>query len=394
MKPISRSGTLAIACGIFLALGLLVAALGPALPDLAQNAGSTLAALGAVYTALFSGAFLAQLVVGPLSDRLGQRPLVVAGMVLIGAGMFGISLSGSLTLTLACAAVAGLGHGTLIVVMHVLIAQLFSTGSVSALNLINVFFGVGAVSGPALAGLALQRWETALPVLWFGGGLLLAQLALVPLMATGSLPARAAGVAPQQIQIYKIPALWLLGILLFVYIGLESGVGGWTTAYLERSAGLTKASAAWAASGFWLALTGGRVAGAIIGTRMPPTRLLQISVAGSLAGGLAFALGSGNGPISIGAILLMGFCFGPVFPTTVSLTTASFPQAQGSATSLVVAIGNTGGIVLPWLLGFLLERSPQASALLVLACAIALAAILALYTLLRSHRPTAQPNVA
>src|SRR5262245_9768551 len=173
MNKLSARGTMASSCARFFALGLLTAAIGPALPDLAARSGSGLAAVGAVITALFLGALVSLLVAGPLNDRLGQRPVLLAGVVLLALGTLGLAASHELSLMLACAVVAGLGHGAIDVSTNVLIAEVFATRSAAALNLLNVFFGLGAVAGPAVAGLTLRLWGTALPALWLGAGLAL-----------------------------------------------------------------------------------------------------------------------------------------------------------------------------------------------------------------------------
>ncbi|HEY1013339.1 MAG TPA: MFS transporter [Herpetosiphonaceae bacterium] len=394
MKPLSRTGTLAVSWTLFFGLGLLVAALGPAIADLATRTGSTVVEAGGVLTALFCGGFAAQLAIGALSERIGQRALLFAGALCYGGGMLGMALSPALPLTLACGVVTGLGHGTLVVVMHVLIAQLFPERSVSALNLLNVFFGVGATLGPVVARQALQEWGSALPALWIGAGLMFIQLPFIPLLATrpdvaAHADGGAQGGAPRA-RVYGLPALWLFGLMLFLYVGAESGVGSWATRYLERSTAIKPADAAFVASGFWLALTVGRMLGAALGTRLSSAALLQLCLGGAALGGVVFALSPGNLALSSAAILLLGVCFGPVFPTTLALVSATFPQAQGVATSAIVAMGNGGGIVLPWLIGLLLERAgPPASALLVMVATLSMAAIFTAYRLRRRGAPEA-----
>ena len=81
MNQLSARGTMAASCMIFFALGVITGALGLALPDLAANASSSLATIGAIFTALFLGGFIMQLIAGSLNDRLGQRP------VLLGIGL-------------------------------------------------------------------------------------------------------------------------------------------------------------------------------------------------------------------------------------------------------------------------------------------------------------------
>ncbi len=72
-------------------------------------------------------------------------------------------------------------------------------------------------------------------------------------------------------------------------------------------------------------------------------------------------------------MLLLGFCLGPIFPTALAITTASFRRAPGTAASVVIALGSLGGTLLPWLQGVLMERvSPAASVLLVAAGMLAM----------------------
>lgn len=371
MKTLRARATLAVACGLLLAFGIIIAGLGPTLPDLARHTARSLKALGGVFTALFVGAFVAQLVVGPLNDHLGQRggqrwPLL-AGALLLALGTLGMTVSRSLPLLLCCAAMAGVGQGTLVITAHVLVAGLFPKRPAAALNLMNVFFGVGAVTGPAVAGLALRHLGSALPALWLGAGVLLALALLIPFVAVPSRQAPAQDRAAGSVRVYGAPVLWILGILLFAYVGVENAMGGWTATYLERATGMAPDRAALVTAGFWLALTCGRLVGAALGTRVSPAALLRISLGGSVAGGALLVIGSGLVP-SVAAMLLLGLCFGPVFPTAMAITTATFARASGTAASMVVALGNGGGAVLPWLQGALLaEHGPRAGAWLILA---------------------------
>jgi fucose permease len=150
------------------------------------------------------------------------------------------------------------------------------------------------------------------------------------------------------------------------------GFAAWLTVYMITSAKLAPVAAALVASGFWLALTLGRALGAWLGLRLAPQSLLGISLVGLLAAA-ALLIGSvGNLERSVAGVLLFGLSCGPVFPTLLALVTAT-TRGSGAAASLVLALGNSGGLVVPALLGWLLNRyGPTSTAGMLLGAALAM----------------------
>jgi fucose permease len=194
---------------------------------------------------------------------------------------------------------------------------------------------------------------------------------------------------------YSAPALWALGGLLLLYVGIEVGVGSWAITYLDRAASVPAEQAALAASGYWLALTGGRLAGAGIGTRLGSRGLLTLALSGALAGGLVLLLSGGNAAVMVVGLLLIGLSFGPVYPTMVARTAATFPHATSRAGAAVMAMGSVGGIVLPWLLGWTLESGgPYASISVAAAGTLAMLALHAAPQLTRARARRAAARLA
>src|SRR5204862_6656335 len=116
---------------------------------------------------------------GRASGRFGQRGVLAAGMLLVGSGGIGVTFGRSLPILLAGALLFGFGFGGVLAAGNVLVGQLFSTRSAAALNGVNLFFGVGSMLGPAIAGLAGLRLGAPQTAIWGGAGLL---LALVPIV--------------------------------------------------------------------------------------------------------------------------------------------------------------------------------------------------------------------
>jgi fucose permease len=351
---------------IFLGLGLITAGIGPILPELARQNRADLASIGAVFTALFMGSLTAQLVAGPIGDKFGRRPLITGGLLVLGLGTLGMTQTSQLFITLACAALAGFGHGAVDLGGNVLIADTFEGKSVSALNLLNVFFGIGAISGPAISSLALAHWQTGLPALWLGAGLVLLSIlpfGLVKIKTTDSakLPTEK-GKEPSP---YRSYLLWVLAAFLLLYVGIENGVGGWAAAYMQQTAQIPAEQAALVASGFWLALTVGRILATFLGAKQSSYTVLSLSLGCSILGAILFPLSTGWTAGAIGGVMLMGLGFGPIFPTSMAIIASLFERARARAAGLAIALGSLGGMILPWVQGVLLQNyGPLAAALL------------------------------
>lgn len=380
MARLSRRATLGLVCGVYAGAGLCLSSVGPSLPALAENVGQEVATVGAQFTAFSAGTVLVQFAAAPLGERLSQRAVLGAGALLLGLGMLGESLSRGLGWLLAFALLGGLGFGCVLAGSVLLVARLFAARGASALNLVNLFFGVGSIAGPLLAGLARARVDRPELALMAGAALL---LALAPALrwadeAPGRTARdRAAGPVPWGL-------VTLLGVLLLIYSGTEIAVGGWAALYLETSAGMGPAQVALAVSGFWLALTAGRALGALLGLRVGPRALLGGFLALMLLAAVLLALSVGSAAGSALALALLGLACGPVFPTTMALV-AAVSAGRGAAASLALGIGNLGAGTIPPLLGVVLSGAgPRAGTLLIVVAAGLLLGLLGLVGLL--HR--------
>src|SRR5262245_51823194 len=98
---------------------------GPALADLADNTGSTLAAVGGIFSGLFFGALLAQTVAGGIYDRFGAKPVLLTGITLLGVGTLVYTFSQSLPVLLALSLFTGIGHGCVDISVTVNISGLY-----------------------------------------------------------------------------------------------------------------------------------------------------------------------------------------------------------------------------------------------------------------------------
>jgi fucose permease len=292
---------------------------------------------------------------------------------------------------LLCALLAGAGQGALDASTNVLVAAVFEEKRVvSAVNLLHFAFGAGAVTSPVLISAASAAWGTPMPALWLAASLGAAVTFAAMRWALDAKPRRVDGVQSSEGSIYARPALWLLSLLLLLAVGVEMGLGGWTTVYARQTTALTGGEIAMLVSAYWLALTGGRLLGAILGVRVTSRALATLSVAGLCLASAMLVLGSGTVAWTVAGTMVAGLSMGPVFPTIVVMGTELFRQAPSRAVTMIIAVSSLGGMVLPPLQGLLLERvSPLASVALVAAACVGM--LLLLTSVMRRARPATSP---
>jgi fucose permease len=229
--------------------------------------------------------------------------------------------------------VLGVGYGALDIGCNQLVAHSEGTRRTAVLNALNGTFGLGAVVGPILVS-TVGRSHLGL---FYGGAAALA-VVVMPLVAqmSGRLPFIAGRSSSRSIGLL---AIFMVAFAL--YVGLETGIGGWMTSHLE-SVGQHSLAAATFTSGFWLALAGGRLLAALVPAAMPEGVIVIIGSAVAAAALLA-ALIPTVAPV---AYILAGLAIAPIFPTGI-VWLAKLRPGDARATSWLFPASMLGGAVVP-----------------------------------------------
>ncbi|MGI8551523.1 MAG: MFS transporter [Dehalococcoidia bacterium] len=341
--------------GGMLLIGIYISALGPGLPSIAARAHVPLAQAGTLFTALFTGGLLVSIGSGHALDRIGRRPILVAGTLVHGLGCLALSFATNWPEALAGGVLLGIGDGTLVVAYHVVFADLARDGAGAALNRLNAFFGIGALLGPGVAALSLLAAGDIRYALWLvaaaqGCAALLLMIVPVPALphVTGE------GEAGRMRDLLRRPLVQLLALLLFLYVGLEVGLGNWTYTYLHERGGFGVATASLLTSGYWLSLTLGRALSPFALRRLSDPHFLLLSTLVAAGSAVALVLLAGWRPAGALCILLVGFGFGPIWPMAFAAGAGAFRQGSGTVSGLLATAGSIGGLLGPWLQGLLL----------------------------------------
>lgn len=356
----------------FIMLGMGTAILGPSMPTLAENTGSTIAQISVLFTASSAGYFVGSVLGGRLYDRFSGHPIMgfLLGIIALGFGL--VPFVPLLWLLVANLFLLGIFQGALDVGGNTLLIWVYRQDVGPYMNALHFFFGVGTFISPIILAQAVL----------FSGDIKMGYLAIALLMLpvlffvvrqpSPSAPTEAEEMADkgQQDPVRRGILIFFTAAILFFYVGAEIGFGGWIYTYALESNLANETTAAYLTSAFWGAFTIGRLVSIPMATRFRPRVLMLTDFIGCLLGMSVIVLLSQSQVALWGGAALVGFSMASVFPTTISLAERRM-TISGRTTSLFFIGVSLGSMLIPWLMGQLIDLTgPQAAMYVVLVALI------------------------
>ena len=302
---------------------------------------------------VYLGIFVASLVVGPLIDHLGNKANLLASSLIVAASMIVFANAQSFP-TAGCAAILlGLGGGGLNTCTNVLVSDLYAAQRGQMLNLLGIFFGVGALSVPLMA--ASLEGHFTIPQLFLFCAVLAAICALCYAVISFP-PARAKPAFSwrELLEVAKYSGVLLLGFILFLESGNEACIAGWTSTYVNAT-GHSPRLATLVLAAYWAALMMSRMLAARVLGGMGKSRLV-VSAAFLSLGGCAVLFSARSLVLLFAGTALIGLSYGPIFPTTLAIAGDRYAQRAGTVFGLLFSIALIGGMMFPWAVGQVSQR--------------------------------------
>jgi fucose permease len=342
--------SIAAYCGMLI-FGIVMALLGSILPLLSQRTQFDIAAAGGLFLVMNFCMLASMLSLGPLTDKFGKRPALVAGTQLVGAALFLLGGAGSYRDLLVCVLLLGAGGGALNGGTNVLIADLHSEPQrkAAALNLLGIFFGFGAMLLPFFVG-SLVAKLTLNTILYLTAGLAVAPAVLFLTLAFPRPKQQQGFRLSEAARVIGNPIVLLLGFTLFFQSGNEFIVGGYTSLYLTGEMKLSFSHASYLLAGYWASIMVGRIVSSKLLSRVSSYTLVLLSAIGS-AVGVGLLLLAPGAMTAVIAVVVIGFSFASIFPTTLGVAGGKCEAYSGTAFGILFAIALTGGMILPWVVG-------------------------------------------
>ncbi len=332
-------------------------------------AGLSQEQLGRLGALTFLGLVVGILLAGPLADRFGTKPFAQLGNALIAVSLIAAAFAPSYAWLGTALFVLGLGAGLLDMVLSPVVAALNPERRSAAMNWLHSFYCVGAAV-TILAGTVILRLGWG----WREACLTLVVLPLGLLVAFAPLAFPALVTDAQRLPVRRLVRRgWFLAALVAIFLGgaTELGMAQWLPAYAETTLGYPAWVGGSALLAFSVAMALGRMVVGVIGNRMNPFHIMAWGCATSVGLFLAGSFLPVPG-LALAACVAVGFTGSALWPTLLAVTADRFPEGGASMFGALAALGNAGGIFMPWVVGWVADFHGLAWGLAVSALAPAL----------------------
>lgn len=337
----------------FLVNGMMVLEVGTILPYLISEAGLSYSIAGGLLSAFAIGNLLASFINPIFIDKIGRKATVLSLSSLIPITLFGITLLPPVMYLYILFILLGIGRGSVSIFNNTIVNE-HSNGSNAALNFLHMSFAIGAFLAPFMTSLYISIGLTWRHIVYTIIGLLV--IALFLLLQT-PIEENKTGAVKQKIKeknsYFKSFDFYVIGLVLFFYLGLENCVNGWFVTYFKSTKIMSDTYATNLVSITWVAVMVGRLVTASLSKKMNKKTLILINCIFTAVFFILLVATKNLTVISI-SIAMLGFFFAGIYPTCIA-NAGTIIKGSSSGMSMLLAIAALGGIVFPKIIGIIAD---------------------------------------
>lgn len=330
---------------VFISLGLPDSLLGVAWPVLhgELNVPESFASVFSIIVGVCTGGV--SFISGTLIRKFGTARVTLASIFITAFGLIGISFSPNIVLMIIFSVILGYGAGAIDTGVNNFVSLHYNA---SHMNFLHCFWGVGVTVSPMIMSVFLDGNEGS----WRNGYRVVALLqVLIALSVVAVLkkwlnmekstrnPDEAEGEKEEKgfLEIIKIKGVPFSILSLGLYCSMEFICGTWGATYIVNVFALEPAEAAKWVSLYFGGIMLGRLVSGFVATKLGDNKLIKVGIAFSFLGIAVLLLPIGKA--SLIGFLIMGFGFGPVFPSVLH----NIPERFGAKYSADITGFHMGG---------------------------------------------------
>jgi len=343
---------------LFICLGLDMAIGGPTLPALAEQTHTNLGSMGLLFLFGAGGGVLGTMISGRIFDRLRGHPVLGIAQLIAAGLIVSVPFIPWFWLLLLVLFLKGVAYGFVNTGANTLLTWTHGEKVGPFMNALHFFFGLGSFLSPFLVAQVIgieggYRWAYWILAVFA----VLVGLRILTLKGNPK-PLHAGDSATVQAKRGPFPYALVVSAMLFLffYVGAEITFGGWVYTYAVTLNLASAVQAAYLTSAFWLTFTIGRLVSIPLATRLTPKQTIPTAVICCLIMLSLAMIFPASSTILWVTALGLGFCMAPVWPTGFTLAGQSV-DLSGRISSIILLGDSLGGMVLPTLVGKVIEGS-------------------------------------
>ena len=352
---------LAIIYLAFISLGLPDALLGSAWPTMYPVFQVPISYAGIISMIIAVGTVISSLMSDRLTRLLSSGKITAISVAMTAVALLGFSLSNSFWMLCLWAVPYGLGAGSVDATLNNYVALHYESRHMSWLH---CMWGVGAMIGPYIMGLALtggHGWQMGYRYIAILQAVLtLVLIVSVPMwkhrktetadIAQGSDKVLSLG------EIVRIPGAKSVMTCFFCYCALEQTAGLWASSYLNLHKGVDAELAASFGSLFFIGITIGRALSGFLTVRFSDVQMVRTGLKVIALGILAMVLPAGT-TLSLAGLVLVGLGCAPIYPCIIHSTPTHFGAQRSQALiGVQMASAYVGTCLMPPLFGLIAKH--------------------------------------
>lgn len=338
----------------FFVNGMMVLMVGAILPYLISDAKIDYSTAGGFLSAFAIGNLMASFINPICIKRFGKKVTVILFSAWIPIGLFVLTWIPPVAVMYLVFILMGIGRGSVSIFNNAVVND-ENPGNPIALNILHTLFALGAFLAPFMTSLYIAggfTWKAVVNTV-----MLLLVLALVLYqrmeLKEGEIVSKKEEVKTS-VPYYKSVEFYVIGGLLFFYLGVENCVNGWFVTYFKEQGIMSEMYATNLVSIVWLFVMLGRLMTAYCSKFVSSKRLILINCIGT-ALFFVMLIATSNLIVITLAIIGLGFFLAGIYPTCLSQA-GTLIQGSSSGMSMLLAIAALGGILAPQVVGIIADK--------------------------------------
>jgi fucose permease len=330
---------------MFMMFAMTTDSVGVIIPEVIRTFHLSMTAGGAFHYASMSAIAIAAIFLGFLADKLGRKRTIVLGLVLFALNSYLFVVANSFAFFVLLLSISGAAIGIFKTGALALIGDISNSTQqhTSTMNMVEGFFGVGAIIGPAIVARLLLGGVSWKWLYVIAGTMCVALILIASLVKYPSTMKESPEPIDLRRTMHMLKSPYALGFSLacFLYVAVECAIYVWLPTYLKDNKPSSAFMATYVISIFFILRAGGRFLGAWVTAHWNWTTVLMIFSAAILACFLgSMALGT-NATVYL--LALSGLFMSVIYPTLNSKGISCFPKSEHGAVAGVILFFTCAG---------------------------------------------------